>query len=51
MGKKKSKTTLPTEDMEASASESLLPGKNPLYLLFQTIPCTPPPLYPGLLLT
>jgi len=30
MGKQKSKTTLPTEDLEASASESLLPGESTL---------------------
>ncbi|KAL3671414.1 hypothetical protein V7S43_003340 [Phytophthora oleae] len=31
MGKKKSKTTLPTEDLEASASESLLPSSDTAY--------------------
>ncbi|KAG3144913.1 hypothetical protein PI126_g13942, partial [Phytophthora idaei] len=31
MGKKKSKTTLPTEDLEASASESLLPSSDAEY--------------------
>lgn len=52
MGKKKSKTTLPTEDMEASASESLLPGKHPLSpLLIHTLHASFFYLIPRLLLT